>query len=252
MFTVDKYRKIIGFIRIVAIVVFAIFNFNILKSQAKFTAKNTKGCTPLTVAFTDLSVGAVSWSWDLGNGNTSVLQNPSAIYYNPGKYTVKLIATDTKGNKTTFTQTNFITAYKSPKANFTYTPASICAGKSISFTEASTAGDTSITKYSWDMGDGTVLNTQNPKHQYNSSGLFSVSLVVTDGHGCQDKIQLNKIIKVNPNPVAAFGIDSGYDCVVPTWIPFVNKSTGTGLTYTWYFGDGSTSNLKNPRHKYSS
>ena len=252
MFEIHKYCNDLKVIRHWLIALILLFVANTLNAQAKFTAKNTKGCTPLTVAFVDLSVGAVSWSWDLGNGNTSVLQNPSAIYYNPGKYTVKLIVTDSKGNKTTYTQTNFITAYKSPKANFTYTPSSICAGKSISFTENCTSGDTAITKYSWDMGDGTVLNTKNPVHIYNASGVFSVSLVVTDGHGCQDKIQLNKIIKVNPNPVAAFGIDSGYDCVVPTWIPFVNKSTGTGLTYTWYFGDGTNSNLKNPRHKYSS
>ena len=126
MFKIHKYCNNFKVIRQWLIAFILLFVANTLNAQAKFTSKNTKGCTPLTVAFVDLSVGAVSWSWDLGNGNTSVLQNPSAIYYNPGKYTVKLIVTDSKGNKTTFTQTNFITAYKSPKANFTYTPSSIC------------------------------------------------------------------------------------------------------------------------------
>ena len=67
------------------------------------------------------------------------------------------------------------------------------------------------------MGDGSVLNTKNPVHNYNASGVFSVSLVITDGHGCQDKIQLNKIIKVNPNPD-----ENIYQVTVIVKIPILN------------------------------
>ena len=78
MFEIHKYCNDLKVIRHWLIALILLFVANTLNAQAKFTAKNTKGCTPLTVAFVDLSVGAVSWSWDLGNGNTSVLQNPSA------------------------------------------------------------------------------------------------------------------------------------------------------------------------------
>lgn len=250
-----KLDKIFYQFKIIHMIFFLLFftlSFNQAKAQAKFSGTNLKGCTPLTVSFSDLSTGAVSWYWDLGNGNTSTLQNPSAIYYNPGKYTVKLTITDSKGNKSSITQTNYITAFKSPKADFKYTPSVLCAGNSVSFTDKSSPGDTSIVKYSWDMGDGTILTTVNPNHIYKASGLFSISLVVTDGNGCQDKIQLNKIIKVNPNPVASFSVDSAYDCKVPTWIPFTDKSKGTNLQYLWDFGDGSKSTQQNPRHQYTS
>lgn len=46
-----------------------------------------------TIFFTDNSVGAQSWYWDFGTGNTngfSVLQNPEYTYVGEGKYTVWL------------------------------------------------------------------------------------------------------------------------------------------------------------------
>lgn len=222
-----------------------------LAAQADFNVSPDKGCTPLSVKFTDNSTGAVSWNWDLGNGNTSTLQNPSAIYYNPGKYTVKLTIKDNSGKTFTVTKTNVIRAFKSPKADFSASPTTICLGEKVSFTQTSSPGDTLINRYSWDMGDGTVLNTKNPNHVFGASGLYTISLVVIDANGCQDKIQKLQYIKVNPKPVAQFKMDSAYDCKVPTFIPFKNNSTGNNLKYTWYFGDGSKSNLANPRHQYN-
>ncbi|MCC6182085.1 MAG: PKD domain-containing protein, partial [Bacteroidia bacterium] len=39
-------------------------------------------------------------------------------------------------------------------------------------------------------------------------------------------------------------------CSVPALINFTNTTVG-GATYTWYFGDGTTSTLENPSHTYS-
>ena len=47
---------------------------------------------PLVVWFTNLSSGAVSYSWDFGDGNSSTDQNPSNTYTNAGAYSVGLIA----------------------------------------------------------------------------------------------------------------------------------------------------------------
>ncbi|MBK9523481.1 MAG: PKD domain-containing protein [Bacteroidetes bacterium] len=55
---------------------------------ASFTADQTTGCTPLSVQFTSTSTGAVSFYWDLGNGNTSTLPNPTNLYSTPGTYTI--------------------------------------------------------------------------------------------------------------------------------------------------------------------
>ncbi|HNP53912.1 MAG TPA: PKD domain-containing protein, partial [Ferruginibacter sp.] len=47
---------------------------------------------PLTVNFSNNSSGAVSYSWDFGNGITSTQPNPSYTYNNMGNYTVTLTA----------------------------------------------------------------------------------------------------------------------------------------------------------------
>lgn len=60
---------------------------------AYFTAKPTSGNRPLTVKFTDKSIGTINnWEWDFQNDGTydSTEENPSFTYTAKGKYSVKL------------------------------------------------------------------------------------------------------------------------------------------------------------------
>lgn len=220
-------------------------------AQSNYTASVYQGCVPLTVNFTDKSTGAVQWEWDFGNGNKSTLQNPSAIYYASGSFTVKLTTWDNSGVSTSVTKTNVIRAFKNPVANFTASPNPVCAGDAIGFTSTSTKGDTTINKYSWDFGNGNLSSAASPNYAYSSAGVYSISLVVTDGHGCQDKILKNNYLRVKPTPRASFYLDSGFNCTVPTSIWFQNRSTGGSLTYAWSFGDGGTSSAANPKYTYN-
>mgnify|MGYP000922292211 CR=1 FL=1 len=57
-----------------------------------------RGMAPLTVQFTDTSTGfPTTWSWDFGDGKTSVEQNPTHVYENTGDYTVTLTVTNIVG-----------------------------------------------------------------------------------------------------------------------------------------------------------
>src|SRR3954471_3541485 len=87
-------------------------------NAASFTADQTVGCTPLSVQFTASAPGAVSWYWNLGNGNSSTLANPANIYTSPGSYTVTLIAYDALGHADTVRFTNYITVVPRPTAGF--------------------------------------------------------------------------------------------------------------------------------------
>jgi PKD repeat protein len=81
---------------------------------ANFSASVTSGTAPLTVQFTDTSIGTVtSWSWSFGDGGTSNSQNPNYIYSTPGTYTVSLTATGPNGSNTN-TQTNYINVSAEP------------------------------------------------------------------------------------------------------------------------------------------
>lgn len=60
--------------------------------SAKFMADVTEGNVPLEVNFTDLSPNSpVSWLWAFGTGDSSILQNPSFTYNDPGVYSVSLL-----------------------------------------------------------------------------------------------------------------------------------------------------------------
>ena len=51
---------------------------------ANFSSTGLVGCHPLTVTFTDLSVNAVTYLWDFGDGAASVLPSPVHTYSNFG------------------------------------------------------------------------------------------------------------------------------------------------------------------------
>lgn len=103
---------------------------------ADFTSNITKGCFPITVNFSDLSTNSpTSWSWDFDNGNTSVLQNPSAVYVAPGNYTVTLIACNNGCD--TMVKNNYITVFDYPIADLTSNITYGCAPLTVQFSDLS-------------------------------------------------------------------------------------------------------------------
>ena len=59
-------------------------------------------------------------------------------------------------------------------------------GTQVTFTDASTDIGDDIISWAWDFGDGNTSNEQNPTHDYQQAGLYSVSLTVTDSQGNSD------------------------------------------------------------------
>ena len=77
---------------------------------AGFTANPTTGSIPLDVAFTDTSIGAVSWAWDFSYDsiffNTeSTDQNPNYTYTTGGNFQIILVASDANGCSDTASMT---------------------------------------------------------------------------------------------------------------------------------------------------
>ena len=69
--------------------------------SANFSVNTKSGNIPLSVNFTDESVGnIISWEWSFGDGSTSALQNPSYIYANEGIYNVSLTVSGLNGSDT--------------------------------------------------------------------------------------------------------------------------------------------------------
>ncbi|MFA5574051.1 MAG: M43 family zinc metalloprotease [Brumimicrobium sp.] len=79
--------------------------------EVEFDADIKEVCAGTTITFEDLTYNAATgWDWEFPGGSpaTSTQQNPEITYNTPGKYQVKLTATDGT-NSQTETKTNYIT-----------------------------------------------------------------------------------------------------------------------------------------------
>lgn len=80
------------------------------KMTAAFSASPISGKAPLTVRFTDESIGfPISWYWNFGDNNTSPAQNPVHTYKEPGNYTVTLSVSNGSRPSNRLKKSNYIT-----------------------------------------------------------------------------------------------------------------------------------------------
>lgn len=175
---------------------------------ADFSATPVSGCGPLVVSFTDLSNGPVtSWNWNFGNGNTSTLEDPAAVYVTPGLYDVSLMVGDGGTATDTLTQPGFIDVIGSnPTVNFASDVSSGTAPLAVQFTDQTSAA-AAIVSWSWDFGDGNGSVSQNPAHVYADAGIYNASLTVVQTDGCM--ATNSAIIHVNPTgSMASFQVGS--------------------------------------------
>ncbi|HVR76242.1 MAG TPA: PKD domain-containing protein, partial [Planctomycetota bacterium] len=217
---------------------------------AAFDASPKSGCAPLTVDFSDESSGSGidSFTWDFGDGESSDDDNPRHVYESPGTYTVSLTV---RNGCTSSTEQKpaFITVGAGVVADFSANPTSGCAPLAVDFSDQSTGND--ITSWSWDFGDGSTSGEEDPRHVYQSPGSYTVSLTV--GNACGSDTEARPaIITVIGSVTAAFTADPTAGCA-PLTVDFSDQSQGSGInSWSWDFGDGSTSSAKNPRHVYQS
>jgi PKD repeat protein/alpha-tubulin suppressor-like RCC1 family protein len=130
---------------------------------------------------------------------------------------------------------------------FTASPVQGVTPLAVVFTDQSTGNTTS---WQWDFGDGTISTAKNPTHTYTSKGVYNVKLKVSNPVNSDSLIKTG-FITVYASAQAAFSASpsQGKDSLTVT---FTDQSTGDISTWSWNFGDASTSSTRNPVHKYNS
>ncbi len=214
---------------------------------AAFSANNE--CLGTAVQFTDQSTVAsgtiTQWTWDFGDGATSLQQNPSHVYAAAGTYTVSLTATTADNCPGVITHQ--VTVFPLPVADFSFTAQ--CDGVGIPFNDLSTVASGAIAQWGWDFGDGSQDISQNPVHAFPADGSFTVSLGVVSDQGCPATTSQQVI--VFPNPVADFTAPP--ECF-GTAIDFTDASSvssGTIDAWNWDFDDGNTASVQAPSNNYA-
>ncbi len=219
---------------------------------ANFSATPLSGCAPLLVQFSDQSTGnPTSWQWNLGNGTTPVIKNPSTIYTTPGTYAVTLTVSNGSSSNTK-TVTSYITVYGVPDVNFTSPDTVGCPPLVVQFTNTSQPNVPGAATYLWNFGDGGSANTANPSHTYQTSGYYNVTLLVSNSAGCNKTLTKQQYIHVLQKPTGNFTATNTTICTAPGSTTFNYTATGVGpFTVDWSFGDGGTSTSNSPTHTYS-
>ena len=207
--------------------------------------------------------GTGTYLWDFGDGTTSTQATPTHNFANPGgasTYNVCLTYTDAAINCTdsycepTFIDSNY---WFGCNAQFISFPTWNGVPNSVDFYNASASAIN--TTYNWDFGDGTTYTGATPTtHTYPAAGSYYACLTATNPTGCVstfcDSVRTTTIV-VTPTCQAYFYAYPDTS-TLPNSYRFVDMSANWGIpanyTYSWDFGDGSTSTLQNPTHQYAS
>ena len=189
-----------------------------------------------------------SYFWDFGDGNSSIVNNPSYTYATPGVYLVTLTVTNNGGCDSSITKPVLVNSI--PFADFTHD--TVCVGLATTFNDAS-SGAPGFWK--WNFGDFSPVDSTSGSsvtHVYATAGLYTSTLNIKGGvNGCE--AQSIKYITVFGGVDASFVVSTSI--CEGTSVQFVNNSTSSGaaiINTSWVFGDGNTSGINNPIHTYAS
>ena len=110
---------------------------------------------------------------------------------------------------------------------FSANPTTILVGETVHFTDETTGGTPSYT-YEWNFGDSSTSTQANPSYTYNTAGIYSVSLLVTDSS--LPEVVGNLVVKEDYITVVAPDIDPPY-CIGHNPIPgATNLAPDTSIT----------------------
>lgn len=225
--------------------------------EVDYSNNKPLGCSvPHTVKFISDSPDAVSWEWNFGDGNTSTAKNPVHTYTSLGFFDVTLTVTNANGCKNTISTDQI--GIQELQANIPAGQFQGCTPLDVQLNDNSSS-IAPITSWEWEVygyysTPPTVyytLSDQNPFFTLVDTGLYSVSLIVTNEIGCADTSVFDQVIAIGTPPDVDFDADPREDCV-ETEISFFDQGSPYANSFLWSFGDGGTSDFRNPVHEYGS
>ena len=156
------------------------------------------------------------------------------------------------------TLNNFVSTFFAPNATISVDNNEVCQDElsTITFEGSGGAPPYNFTYTLNGAAPVTETSTGNIFNlQVNTSVSNSYEYVLTkvsDNNGEEQTITNQKVtVKVNAKPDVDFSFTNNNSCSGET-IEFTSNTADTSLTYIWDFGDGNTSDLKNPTHIFES
>ncbi|MCF8381761.1 MAG: PKD domain-containing protein [Bacteroidales bacterium] len=185
--------------------------------------------------------------WIFGDGTYTTKANPTHRFKAPGYYKVSLNTFNADNNCMDYYETVVLIGSEGLdcQANFIFQPDDL--PNSIRFKDKS-FGD--IQDFVWSFGDGNHSKEISPVHNYPQEGYYFTCLTVWNNFGIPNTncrwVPVNLSANKDCRAHFMFTVDS-----INLKAAFTDNSYGEIDTWRWDFGDGTTSNLKNPTHSYA-
>ena len=235
-------------------------DFNGAKNcQANFNYEVVESISPLTINFIEdceSNFPVLSYIWSFGDGEFSYKKDPQHQFLEEGSYNVTLKIYTQNGDSSQTSKYVKVTAIAAQNCTsyFTYTRNTSSADFTYTFTDHSISTIGTINYWKWTFGDASpVVYTQNPIHQFMSTGTFPVTLETHSDSGCISLYTVNLLILSSPNPIdASFTFKK--DTSLSNGLTFLfhdNSTSSSQITqWKWFFEDGDSSNVQDPTHTF--
>lgn len=226
-----------------------------IKTAINGVARDTSGCVPLTVVFSDTLELAKTYRWDFNDGSPEITTNNPSVthtFNNVGLYNVRLIAIDSASCN--ISDTSYVKMrVRADEAILSFTPNKLlpCESLTYRFDNNSIAPKPfGANAFRWDFGDGTrqVASFGPVTHTYATAGSYNVRLILIDTTFCNEFDSVGIQLRISPLVKAQFETPS-LGCVPYTAV--FNNTSLAGRTFLWDFGDGTTSTQTSPQHLFA-
>jgi peptide/nickel transport system substrate-binding protein len=226
---------------------------------------------PLSITAVAVDDADLEYRYFWGDGSSSDWSSSlfaTHTYVNSGEYTIDVAVREATASMgfldyfMTSTQVDVLifNASNLPPTNLaiTYSPAYPDVGSVVTFQGSAFDPDGDPMEYSWDFGDGTLADGQVVEHQYAASGVYDVTLYVTDnilGSAPRPTWCMTQIVVAENSPPSLIIPDiPEVRAKTPTEFTVLasDPDAGDTLTFVWDWGDGTSSFTAAPvaSHEY--
>ena len=242
--------------------VFSLFFSIVICAQSPvfdFSADVTSGCTPLQVTFLNETDNAYKnkyrYEWIVEPGKfspeTDMVEN---TYVTAGMYSCSMRVYDAENKLVeTVSKPDYISVFRDPSVTITSDKSKTCMHLPVQFSVDEVDTDAPIQQWKWVISDGTSYYGETiPPHSFLYPDTFSAFVTVTDTNGCVNRIRQNVEVAVfDDYPQTMFDVDKAVACESSLAVNFLNTTIPNTASFTWNFGDGTTSTESAVKHTYN-
>jgi PKD repeat protein len=197
----------------------------------------------------------LKYAWNFGDGETGEGSRVTHSYAKGGHYKAAMTVDDGKGTRCSVSSSAVNVFVNDAPVVDLKNEAAACQGTAVRFDASAKDPEGDVLLYTWDFGDGTVVNGgASQSHEYAKGGVYTVQVTVNDKQGTPCSLaSATSSVKINSRPIADAG--PNLVCCVDKEAVFDGSGSsdpeGDALTYRWNFGDQTTAEGVKVTHAYT-